>query len=95
MAVAIGKLDALMFVIGVALGSLVFGDMLYPFIKDFYLSGNLGKLTLPEWLGWNAGVVAFLIVIMAVGSFWLSEKAECSFHPYKNMRSNVTVDEEE
>ncbi len=90
MAVAIGKLDALMFAIGIMLGTLVFGDILFPYIKDFYYSGSLGRFTLNELLGWNTGVVAFVVVVIAVVSFWLSERAERSFHPYRNLRSPET-----
>ncbi len=86
-AVAIGKLDAVFFAIGIFLGVYVFGDILYPFIEKFYLSGNMGKITLPDWLGVNAGVVAFFIVVMAVGAFWLAEKAEREWDPYKKYTS--------
>lgn len=65
----------------------VFGDILFPIIENFYYTGNMGKVTLPDWLGMNAGVVAFFVVIMAVGAFWLAEKAERQWDPYKNMKS--------
>jgi len=87
-AVAIGKLDALVFAVGIFLGVFVFGDILFPVIKGFYYSGDMGKITLPDWLGINAGVVAFGVVVIAVAAFWLAEKAEKKWDPYKNMKSS-------
>lgn len=78
------------FAIGIFLGVFVFGDLLFPVIQKFYYSGNMGKVTLPDWLGVNAGVVAFVIVIVAVAAFWLAEKAEREWDPYKNLKSKNT-----
>jgi len=47
----------------------------------------MGKITLPELFSLNAGVVAFIIIIIALVSFWLAEKVERDWDPYKSLRS--------
>lgn len=86
-AVAIGKLDALFFALGIFIGVFIFGDLLYPVIEKFYFSGSMDKITLPAWLHVNAGLVAFAVVVIGVGSFWLAEKAERDWDPYKRFQS--------
>lgn len=76
-AVATGKLDALVFVGGVALGILVFGE-LYPVLEGFYTSTAMGELTIPETFHLPAGLVVFGVVLMALGGFagatWVEKK---------------------
>ncbi len=67
-AAATGKLDGLLFVLGVAAGSLVFA-VCFPLVKGLYLAGALGEKTLPQVLGLPHGVVAFAVVLMAIGAF--------------------------
>ncbi len=74
-AAAIGKVDGLLFVVGVAIGTFSFG-LVEPGMKGFYLSGSLGALTIPQWLDVNTGVVALGITLIAVGAFWVGEKSE-------------------
>ena len=87
-AAAIGKVDGMFFVAGVFVGSAVFGDVLYPYIKTLYYGGNMGRVTLPSYFGVNAGVVALIITIVAVGMFWASEWLEQHFDPYKKYRNS-------
>ena len=75
MAVAIGKLDALFFIIGIFLGIFVFGAAV-PHFSNFNVSGARGSLTLPVWLNLNVGIVALAVVVMAVGAFWAAECSE-------------------
>jgi len=74
-AAAIGKLDGLFFIGGVFIGIFLFGVGL-PHFEAFNSSGSLGALTIPVWLNVNTGVVAFGVVLMAVGAFWAAEKSE-------------------
>jgi len=74
-AVAIGKIDAAFFIIGVLLGIFVFGAAV-PHFSRFNLSGPLGTLTLPVWLNLNAGIIALAVVLMALGAFWAAERSE-------------------
>ncbi len=67
-AAATGKLDGLLFVLGVAAGSLVFA-LAFPLVRGLYVAGALGEKTLPQVLGLPYGVVAFAVVLMALGAF--------------------------
>ena len=83
---ATGKLDGWAFVLGAFVGTMSFGDIFYNWIKGVYLGGPLGRITLPELFGINAGVFVLLIIIMALSVFWLVEKTERDWDPYKKHR---------
>lgn len=65
-AVATGKIDGMVFVVGFLIGSLVFGD-LFPVWGDFYNSDYLGAFRLDQWLGIGLGPTVLGIVLIAVG----------------------------
>lgn len=75
---ATGKLDGLMYILGVMFGIFIFGE-LFPYITDFYYSTNMGSVTLPQYFHLSYGLVVFLVVIMAVGAFALAEWSEKKF----------------
>ncbi len=68
-AIATGKLDALVFVAGVFAGIFAIGEA-WPAIAGFAESSNLGRLTLPDLFHLPFGLLVFLVVLMAVGGFW-------------------------
>ena len=70
-----GKLDGLIFVVGMILGSIIFAE-LFPLIEKFYSSGSMGAVRLSDVLKINSGVIALLVGLMAVGAYWLVEKVE-------------------
>jgi hypothetical protein len=74
-AVAIGKLDAVFYILGVFGGIFLFGITAPSFAK-FNISGAMGSLTLPVWLNFNTGIVVLAVVLMAVGAFWAGEQSE-------------------
>jgi uncharacterized membrane protein YedE/YeeE len=65
-AVATGKIDGIVFIVGFLIGSLVFGD-LFPVWGDFYNSDYMGAFRLDQWLGISLGATVFAIVVIAVG----------------------------
>jgi uncharacterized membrane protein YedE/YeeE len=65
---ASGKGDALVFLGGAGLGSLVYAS-LWPSIEGFATSGACGVCTLPETLGLSPGVTTLLVVLMALAAF--------------------------
>jgi hypothetical protein len=65
---ATGRLDGLVYVAGFTAGTLGFA-VGYPLFKDLLSMGDLGVLTLPEVTGISWGIVAFGVVLMAVGGF--------------------------
>jgi uncharacterized protein len=74
-AAATGKIDALLFMVGILIGIFGFGAAV-PRFQKFYLSGALGALTIPQWLNINPGVVAFAVTVIALAAFWAAEKSE-------------------
>ena len=73
------KIDGIFFVLGVLLGIFVFGQAV-PRFWDFYeLSGNLGRVTLADWLGLSTGLVTLLVAGLAVFMFWGGEQLERIF----------------
>lgn len=64
-AAAIGKIDAIMFVVGAFFGILVFSEA-FPLLEDFYYSSNLGRLKVHESLGISSGLFAFLFTLIAL-----------------------------
>lgn len=67
-AIATGKLDGLLYLLGILGGTLGFACA-FPLLKSFYLSGSYGALTLPQVLHLPYGVVVLAVVLMAVGGF--------------------------
>ena len=64
------KKDGMLFLLGVGAGSTIFGWTADAFRTFYDGAGYLGRVTLPAWLGIPVGVVAILVVFMAIGMFW-------------------------
>ncbi|KAA3628057.1 MAG: sulfurtransferase [Bacteroidetes bacterium] len=64
-AAAIGKIDAIVFVIGSFAGILIFSEA-FPLIEDFYYSSNMGRLRIHESMGISSGLFAFLFTMIAL-----------------------------
>jgi uncharacterized membrane protein YedE/YeeE len=62
---ATGKIDAIVFVGGFLLGSLLFGD-LYPLWSNFYNSDANGVWRLDQLLNVNLGLAVLFVVLLAV-----------------------------
>jgi hypothetical protein len=67
-AIAIGKLDALVYSIGLFLGIYLF-TFIYPLMEGIYNNGFMGYVTAPEILGINANLFVFIVVVVALGMF--------------------------
>jgi uncharacterized membrane protein YedE/YeeE len=63
--IATGKVDAMIFVVGFLIGSLIFGDF-FPVWGDFYNSDYMGVFRLDQWLGIGLGHTVLIIVLIAV-----------------------------
>ena len=70
-AVAIGKIDAIVFVLGMFLGILIFSET-YPLFAGFYEGSYLGAATITDWLGISAGLFVFIVILVAIGMFWVT-----------------------
>jgi hypothetical protein len=69
------KVDGMLFVLGGLVGVFLFGETVGAF-EPFWLSGNLGRFTLPEWLGLSTGATVLLVVGMALAAFVVAEAVE-------------------
>lgn len=65
-AIATGKIDAIVFIVGFLIGSLIFGDF-FPVWGDFYNSDYMGAFRLDQWLGIGLGTTVLIVVLIAVG----------------------------
>ncbi len=79
-AAAIGKKDAIAFVVGGLLGVYLFGE-LFPLYENFYLSGALGPLQVFDSLGISRGAFALLLVLVAVAAFVVTTRIEKRVNP--------------
>jgi len=72
------KLDGMIFLLGALIGTWLFGETVGSY-ETFFLSSNMGRFTLQEWLGLPLGVTVLLLVVMALLLFWGGELAEQVF----------------
>lgn len=74
-AVATGRIDGLIYVLGIAAGTLTFAG-LFPRLEGFYSAGSAGELTLPQLLSLPNGVVVSAVVALAIGGFYAASVIE-------------------
>jgi hypothetical protein len=72
---AAGRIDALVTMIGVGAGSLVFA-ILFPVLARFYHSSPMEDVTLPELLKVNHWAVILFLFLFAGGMFYIMERFE-------------------
>ena len=92
-ALATGKIDGMVFIVGFLVGSLIFGD-LFPIWGDFYNSNYMGAFRLDQWLDISLGVTVLGIVIVAVAGIAALSFAQRSFwsgHPDDDVQPNAVV----
>ena len=82
-AIAIGKLDGLIFTIGLYLGIYLF-SIGFPLFDDFYDSGFIGNVTLTDVTGIPAYWFAIAFTVVALSAFWFTMFIE------KRVRKNIT-----
>ena len=90
-AAAIGKIDALIFIAGAFLGTIIFAEA-YPVFRPLYMAADLGIPRFFETLGTSQSIFAFIMVVMALVAFWATsiienkvngiKKAPVRFTPY-------------
>jgi hypothetical protein len=70
-----GSVDGVVNLVGLLVGILLFGE-LYPLLEPFYNSTPLGQITMVDYFEIPAGIMVFILIIVALVGFWLSEKLE-------------------
>jgi len=74
-AAAIGKIDAMIFVLGSVIGVFAFGES-FPLIEKFYLADAMGPVRINDVLGISMPLFAFLLTAIALGAFFITWKIE-------------------
>lgn len=77
---ATGSLDGWVNIVGLLSGILLFGE-LYPYLEIFYNATPMGEITFVQYFEIPAGVMVFLLVMVALLGFWASEKIEMKTNP--------------
>lgn len=75
--VASGKIDALLFVAGILLGSLGF-TVSYDAFAGFHDKTAWGRVLLHEFFHVPSGVMVVAVALFAVGAFWATSKIEAA-----------------
>ena len=75
---ATGRIDGLVYAFGIGAGTLVYAEV-YPAIKDFVNSNDMGQVTLPEVFDLPWGLVVFAVVVIAVAGFSAATLVERRF----------------
>jgi len=75
---SIGKIDAWIFIVGLFIGVGLFGGG-YPIWEKLYWAKDLGDPKVSESLGISDGVFALILILVALGMFWVAEWAEKKF----------------
>ncbi|MDP2864937.1 MAG: YeeE/YedE thiosulfate transporter family protein, partial [Elusimicrobiota bacterium] len=68
-AAAIGKIDAMVFIIGAFAGVFLFAES-YPVLERLYMAGHWGSPRIFETLGISQSLFAFLLAMAALLAFW-------------------------
>ncbi len=71
-AVAIGKLDAMIFTLGLLIGIFIFSE-LYPILKPMLTMGDYGNITLDKSIGIPADIIILSISVLALAAFYFSD----------------------
>jgi len=77
-ALAIGKIDAFVFLLGGLAGAFLFAEM-FPWLETFYTAYERGPLKINDWLGISPGLFTLILILAAIFMFWLAELAEKKF----------------
>lgn len=77
-AVAIGKIDAMIFVLGIIIGVALFGFG-FPLWEGLYKAEPMGAVKLSDFIGISDGLFLFLLIIIAMGMFYGAEWIEKKF----------------
>lgn len=75
---ATGRVDGFVYAFGIGAGTLVYAEV-FPWIKGFVNSNDMGQVTLPEVFDLPWGLVVFAVVLIAVAGFSAATLVERRF----------------
>lgn len=73
--VAIGKIDAMVFTVGMFIGVLLFSES-FPLFEKFYYSGDMGSVKITETLGISAPLFVMIVIVIAIPLFYVAGMIE-------------------
>jgi len=71
-AVAIGKIDGMVYTVGLMIGVFIFSEF-YSIIEPFFLKSYIGNITLVDSFGISAYWIIFVFTIIALGAFYFAD----------------------
>ncbi len=74
-----GRRDSVLFLVGMVLGIVLFGEILFPLVSDFYYSTPLGQITLQSLFHLPEGALVLSVLLMAGCGFVVAERLEKKF----------------
>lgn len=74
-AIATGRIDAIIYALGGLFGIFVFGEM-FPWIEDFFNSTNMGIINIPTLFGIDYGIIVLVVILLAIAGFTAAEWGE-------------------
>ncbi|TRX70981.1 YeeE/YedE thiosulfate transporter family protein [Carboxylicivirga sp. M1479] len=77
-ALSIGKLDALAFIGGLVIGVVMFTEG-FPLVEELFYAENMGTPTINELIGVSRGTFGLILILVALGMFFVGEWAERKF----------------
>lgn len=75
-AIAIGKIDAMVFIGGIFVGIFFFGETYDLLWSDLHKSTNLGPLLMHEVMGISRGLFMGLLLLVALLVFWFTQRIQ-------------------
>ncbi len=81
-AAAIGKIDAMVFIVGLFIGIGLFGAG-YSIWQELYLAADMGHLKISDSLGMSDGLFALLLILAASAIFYFAEMVERKFASHR------------
>lgn len=77
-AATIGKIDALVFIVGLFIGIFIFTEG-YPLWEGLYYAEFMGYLKMNTYFNISSGTLVMLVIFAAAIMFWIGESAEKKF----------------
>lgn len=73
-----GSIDGLFYLAGIFTGIFAFGESVDS-IQEFWFGWDMGRFTLPEWLGWSTGTVVLVVAVVGTALIFGAERLEKRF----------------
>ncbi len=71
-----GKVDAMVFIVGIFIGIYGYAFTYESVFKDLRQSGNMGRISVAEWLGVSDELFIFIVTVIAVVAFFAVTKIQ-------------------